>query len=45
VFLSPAEEKELREIAAAGAAVTAQDVPATQPVPLDELLSSEAGVQ
>ena len=45
VFLSPAEEGVLREIAAAGAVVTAQDVPATQPVPLDELLTSEAGVQ
>ena len=45
VFLSPAEEGQLREIAAAGATVTAQDVPATQPVPLDELLTSEAGVQ
>jgi mannose/fructose/N-acetylgalactosamine-specific phosphotransferase system component IIB len=45
VFLSPAEENVLREIAATGAVVTAQDVPATQPVPLDELLTSEAGVQ
>ena len=45
VFLSPAEEAVLREIAATGAVVTAQDVPATQPVPLDELLTSEAGVQ
>ena len=45
VFLAPGEEAQLREIAAAGAVVTAQDVPATQPVPLDELLSSEAGVQ
>ena len=45
VFLAPSEEAQLREIAAAGAVVTAQDVPATQPVPLDELLTSEAGVQ
>jgi mannose/fructose/N-acetylgalactosamine-specific phosphotransferase system component IIB len=45
VFLSPAEEGQLREIAAAGATVTAQDVPATQPVPLEDLLTSEAGVQ
>jgi mannose/fructose/N-acetylgalactosamine-specific phosphotransferase system component IIB len=45
VFLSPGEEAQLREIAAAGAVVTAQDVPATSPVPLDELLTSEAGVQ
>src|SRR5687767_16000056 len=45
VFLSPAEEALLRDIAAAGATVTAQDVPATHPVPLDELLQSEASVQ
>ena len=45
VFLSPAEEKLLRDIAATGANVTAQDVPATHPVPLDELLNSEASVQ
>jgi mannose/fructose/N-acetylgalactosamine-specific phosphotransferase system component IIB len=45
VFLSPAEEQLLREIAAAGSNVTAQDVPATHPVPLDELLRSEASVQ
>ena len=45
VFLSPAEEQTLREIAAAGATVTAQDVPATHPMPLDELLASEASVQ
>jgi mannose/fructose/N-acetylgalactosamine-specific phosphotransferase system component IIB len=45
VFLSPDEEQLLRDIAAAGATVTAQDVPATHPVPLDELLKSEASVQ
>ena len=45
VFLSPEEEQLLRDIAAAGATVTAQDVPATHPVPLDELLKSEASVQ
>jgi mannose/fructose/N-acetylgalactosamine-specific phosphotransferase system component IIB len=45
VFLSSAEEGQLREIAAAGATVTAQDVPATHPVSLDEMLTSEAGVQ
>ena len=45
VFLSPEEEQLLREIAAAGATVTAQDVPATHPVPLDELLKAEASVQ
>lgn len=45
VFLSPDEERLLREIAAAGSNVTAQDVPATHPVPLEELLRSEASVQ
>ena len=45
VFLSPDEEQLLRDIAAEGAEVTAQDVPATHPVPLDELLNSEASVQ
>lgn len=45
VFLSPDEEQVLRDIAAAGATVTAQDVPATHPVPLEELLRSEASVQ
>lgn len=45
VFLSAEEEKLLREMAASGAVVTAQDVPATHPVELDELLQSEANVQ
>ena len=45
VFLSPQEEKLLREMAAEGAVVTAQDVPTTRPVELSELLESEAGVQ
>lgn len=45
VFLTPEEERLLRDMAALGAVVTAQDVPAAQPVPLDELLDSEAGVQ
>ena len=45
VFLSPDEEKLLREMAALGAVVTAQDVPATHPVELRELLESEANVQ
>ena len=42
VFLTPAEESGLREIAAAGADVTAQDVPSAKPVPLAELLSATA---
>lgn len=45
VFLSPDEERLLHEIAAEGAHVTAQDVPATHPVELTELLETEAGVQ
>lgn len=45
VFLSPEEERLLREIADAGATVSAQDVPATTPVELADLLASEAGVQ
>lgn len=38
VFLTPEEEEELRQIAARGVEVTAQDVPAAHRVPLDELL-------
>jgi len=45
VFLSPSEERDLRQMAELGANVTAQDVPATRPVELNELLESEAGVQ
>ena len=45
VFLAPAEEQLLREMASLGATVTAQDVPATNPVPLEELLRAEASVQ
>lgn len=45
VFLSADEEKLLRDMAAEGAVVTAQDVPATHPVELSELLESEASVQ
>jgi len=39
VFLSPDEEKQLRELAVAGATVTAQDLPGARPVPLDALLA------
>jgi mannose/fructose/N-acetylgalactosamine-specific phosphotransferase system component IIB len=45
VFLSVEEEKLLREMAQEGATVTAQDVPATHPVELSELLGSEANAQ
>ncbi len=41
VFLSGDEERQLREIAARGVEVAAQDVPAAWPVTLDELLRSE----
>lgn len=39
VFLSPDEERQLRDLAAAGARVTAQDVPGARPVSLDDLLA------
>lgn len=45
VFLSAEEEQLLRDMAAQGAVVSAQDVPATHPVELSELLESEASVQ
>jgi mannose/fructose/N-acetylgalactosamine-specific phosphotransferase system component IIB len=45
VFLAPDEEQLLRDMAAAGATVTAQDVPAANPVPLGELLTAEANVE
>jgi PTS system mannose-specific IIB component/fructoselysine and glucoselysine-specific PTS system IIB component len=43
VFLTTAEEEELRAIAALGVAVTAQDVPAARPVPLADLLVATSG--
>ncbi len=39
VFLDGAEEGALRSLAACGVVVTAQDVPAARPVPLEELLA------
>jgi PTS system mannose-specific IIB component/fructoselysine and glucoselysine-specific PTS system IIB component len=39
VFLTPAEEDALRAVASRGVVVTAQDVPAATPVPLDALLA------
>ena len=39
VFLTPVEETELRDLAARGIAITAQDVPATTPVPLEQVLA------
>lgn len=39
VFLTPDEERALRDLAASGVTVTAQDVPATAPVPIEEVLA------
>jgi mannose/fructose/N-acetylgalactosamine-specific phosphotransferase system component IIB len=39
VFLTPEEELQLRELAAQGATVTAQDVPGARAVSLDDLLA------
>jgi PTS system mannose-specific IIB component/fructoselysine and glucoselysine-specific PTS system IIB component len=41
VFLTPVEEAQLRALAANDIEVTAQDVPAARPIPLDELLSGD----
>ena len=43
VFLTDAEERELRDLAGRGVAVTAQDVPSARAVPLDEILSGRVG--
>jgi mannose/fructose/N-acetylgalactosamine-specific phosphotransferase system component IIB len=40
VFLSPDEQQALRDLAASGAVITAQDVPAARAVPLEELLTT-----
>jgi PTS system mannose-specific IIB component/fructoselysine and glucoselysine-specific PTS system IIB component len=39
VFLAPDEERALRELARRGVSVTAQDVPAARPIPLEDALS------
>lgn len=39
VFLAPEEERALRSLAGRGVSVTAQDVPAARPLPLDDVLS------
>jgi mannose/fructose/N-acetylgalactosamine-specific phosphotransferase system component IIB len=39
VFLTPGEETALRDLAARGITITAQDVPATTPVPLEQVLA------
>jgi PTS system mannose-specific IIB component/fructoselysine and glucoselysine-specific PTS system IIB component len=41
VYLTPEEETSLRALAARGVTITAQDVPATSPVPLDQLLAAK----
>lgn len=41
VFLSPDEESALRDLAARGVDVTAQDVPSARPVPLASVLAGE----
>ncbi len=41
VFLSPDEERELRSLNERGVAVSAQDVPAARPLPLDEVLAGD----
>ncbi len=43
VFLTDQERAALRELQSLGAVVTAQDVPATKPVPLPELLLAREG--
>jgi PTS system mannose-specific IIB component/fructoselysine and glucoselysine-specific PTS system IIB component len=43
VFLTSPEQGALRELAALGAVVTAQDVPAARAIPLEELLASREG--
>ncbi len=41
VFLTADEERELQALAARGVQVVAQDVPASTPVPLDEVLAGD----
>ena len=38
LFLSAAEESQLREMAAGGVVITAQDVPGARPLPLEQVL-------
>ncbi len=42
VFLTPDEERDLRDLASRGVKITAQDVPGARPVSLDDLLAGEA---
>jgi mannose/fructose/N-acetylgalactosamine-specific phosphotransferase system component IIB len=41
VFLSPDEEEALRALASRGCQITAQDVPAARPLPLDDVLTRD----
>ena len=41
IFLSPSEEAALRALRARGVVVSAQDVPAARPLPLEEVLAGE----
>jgi PTS system mannose-specific IIB component/fructoselysine and glucoselysine-specific PTS system IIB component len=43
VFLTRQEEDALRALAARGVTVTAQDVPAARPHPLDDVLAAQGG--
>jgi len=45
VFLTPEEERELREIIGSGVKVTAQDVPAARAVPMDEVLRPSPDIE
>lgn len=42
VFLTPDEEQSLRALAKRGLVVTAQDVPAARPIPIDDLLAGRS---
>ncbi|HEY2853171.1 MAG TPA: PTS sugar transporter subunit IIB [Gemmatimonadaceae bacterium] len=42
VFLNESEESALRDLAARGVSVTAQDVPGARPIPLDDILNGVA---
>ena len=45
VFLSPEEEREIRDFIASGVKVTAQDVPAARQVPMEEVLGISPGTE
>lgn len=45
VFLTAEEETELRDVIASGVKVTAQDVPAARPVPMEEVLGISPGAE